>query len=348
MPGRYQQAHENCKGAGDSRPTALQILEDENRFDGSLAGKVVIITGVSSGIGVPTVEAMAATGATVYGGVRAPSIDRAKQALSKVLNDPKAKDTVHLLELDLTSLASIKSFADQVKKREPKINILINNAGVMAIPTREVTQDGFEMQFGTNHLAHFALFQFLRDRLLAGAQDSPDFASRVVNLSSSGHRANTVQFDDINLEGEGKYTPWGAYGNSKTANVWMANQVERLYGKQGIHGYSLNPGGIETPLQKHVQDMMEAAMKQQAVCDHMKSLDQGAATSVWAATARELEGKGGVYCEDCAVAGPTPQNSENPQLAGGHAAWAYDPEGEEKLWSVSLRLCGLDGDVSGA
>lgn len=343
MPGRYEQAHKKSAGPGDSRPTALQILQDENRFDGSLANKVAIVTGVSSGIGVPTVEALAAAGATVYGGVRASSIDRAKEALAAVLNDAETKNKVHLIEMDLTSLASVKIFADEVKKREPRINIVINNAGVMAIPTREVTKDGFEMQFGTNHLAHFYLFQNLKESLIAGAKESPDFASRVVHLASSGHRVNPVQFDDINLEGEGAYTPWKAYGNSKTANIWMANQIERLFGSQGIHGYSLNPGGIETPLQKHTQDMMKAAMKDQIIVNHMKSVDQGAATSVWAATARELEGKGGVYCEDCAVAGPVPEAPENPMIAPGHQTWAYNPEGEERLWSVSLKLCGLDG-----
>lgn len=344
MPGRYEEQHKNSAGPGDSRPTALQILQDENRFDGSLTDKVVVITGVSSGIGVPTVEAMAATGATVYGGVRAASIDRAKEALSTVLSDPKTKDRVHLLALDLTSLVSVRNFADEVKQRAQRVNIVINNAGVMAIPTREVTEDGFEMQFGTNHVAHFYLFQCLQDALLAGAQGSPDFASRVVHLSSSGHRVNPVQFDDINLEGEGKYTPWGAYGNSKTANIWTANQIERLYGSQGIHGFSLNPGGIETPLQKHVRGMMDQAMKDQAVRNHIKSLDQGAATSVWAATARELEGKGGVYCEDCAVAGPLPGDAKDPRTAPGYQTWAYDPEGEAKLWGVSLKLCGLEGD----
>lgn len=344
MPGRYEQAHKKTAGPGDDRPTALQILQDENRLDGSFADKVVIITGVSSGIGVPTLEAIAATGATVYGGVRQSSIDRAKEALSAVLNDPKTKDKVHLLPLDLTDLTSVKSFADEFKKREQRVNIIFNNAGVMAIPTREVTKDGFEMQFGTNHLAHFLLFQCLKDSLLAGAKASPDFASRVVSLSSTGHRVNPVQLDDVNLEGEGKYTPWGAYGNSKTANIWMANQIERLYGSQGIHGYSAHPGGIATPLQKHVQEMMDAAMKSEVIMNHMKSVEQGAATSVWAATARELEGKGGVYCEDSAVAGPLQKDAPNPQIATGHATWAYDPEGEEKLWSVSLKLCGLEGD----
>lgn len=346
MPGRYEQAHKNTRGPGDARPTAEQILQDEGRLDGSLADKVVVITGVSSGIGVPTLEAMAAAGATVYAGVRAESILRAQQALSAVLNDPKTKDKVHLLDLDLTSLASVKAFADDIKKRETKVNILINNAGVMAIASRELTKDGFEMQFGTNHLAHFHLFHCLKDALLAGAKHSPDFASRVVNLSSSGHRMSPVHLDDINLEGDGKYEPWLAYGNSKTANIWMANQIERLYGSHGIHGYSVNPGGIVTPLQKHApgQTMMAELQKNKAVMDHMKSLEQGAATSVWAATARELEAKGGVYCEDCAVAGPVPKGPENPLIAPGHQTWAYNPEGEERLWSVSLEFCGLNGD----
>lgn len=345
MPGRYAEVHKDPAGPGDSRPTAIQILKDENRFDGSLADKIVVITGVSSGIGVPTVEALAAAGATVYGGVRGASIDRAREALSSVFHNTNTKDKVHLLDLDLTSLASVKAFAEEIKNREKRVNILINNAGVMAIPTREVTKDGFEMQFGTNYLAHFYLFQNLKDLLLAGAElSSPDFASRVVNLSSIGHRVTTVRLEDINFEQEGKYGAWPAYGSSKTAAIWMANQIERVYGSKGIHGYSLNPGGIETPLQKHVQEMMTAALQNETVIKHMKSTEQGCATSVWAATARELEGKGGVYCEDCAVARPFVKNPDNPHGEPGYEKWAYDPEGEEKLWKISFELCGLKRD----
>lgn len=220
LPSKYEEVHkiENLAGAGDARPTAVQILKDENRFDGSLNNKVAVVTGCSSGIGVPTVEALAAAGCIVYGGVRGASIERAQEALSSVLNDPKTKDKVHLLDLDLTSLASVKDFADEVKKRESKLNILVNNAGVMAVPTRELTKDGYEMQFGTNHLSHFYLFQNLKDLLVAGSKASPDFASRVVNVSSSAHRYNTVVLDDINLAKPGNYEPSKSYGNSKTAN----------------------------------------------------------------------------------------------------------------------------------
>lgn len=254
MPGKYSDLHrpEVTAGPGDARPTGISILKDEGRFDGFFNDKVAVVTGCSSGIGVPTVKALAAAGAIVYGGVRGASMDRAREALASVLNDPKTKDKVHLLPIDLTKLASVKAFADEIKKAEQRVNILINNAGVMGTPERQVTKDGFEMQFGTNHLAHFYLFMCLKDQLLAGARDSPNFASRVVNVSSSLHRASPVVLDDINLEAKGRYNPWVAYGNSKTANIWMANQIDKLYGKRGISGYSLMPGGIATPLQKHI------------------------------------------------------------------------------------------------
>lgn len=194
---------------------------------------------------------MAAAGCTVCGGVRGGSIDKAKDALSSVLNNPKTKNKVHILEVDLADLSSIKAFADEFKKREEVVNILINNAGVMALPKREVTKDGFEVHSGTNHLGHFYLFQNLKGHLLAGAKASPDFASRVITLTSTGHRAGPVLLDDINME-KG-YNPGKAYAISKTATLWTANQIDRLYGSQGIHGYSVVPGVIMTPLQRHVR-----------------------------------------------------------------------------------------------
>lgn len=343
MPGRYTELHrpEVTAGAGDARPTGLQILQDEDRYDGSLKGKVVVITGCSSGIGVPTLEAMVSAGAIVYGGVRGASMARAKEAMASVLNDPDHKDRVHLLDLDLTSLASVRSFAEEIKKKEKTVNILINNAGVMAIPERQVTKDGFEKQLGVNYLSHFCLFMCLKDELISGAQASPDYASRVVCVSSSAHRMTPAILDDINLEAEGKYSPYLAYGNSKICVVWMANQIERLYGAQGVHAYSLMPGGIWTPLQQHVQKDMEAARSSTAVMNYIKSLEQGCATTVWAATARELEAKGGVYCEDCEVAGPKPEDAANPHIAPGYAPFAFDPEKEEKLWEMSLGMVGL-------
>lgn len=335
---RYFEAHkhENLKGPGDSRPTAIQIIKDEKR-EGDLSGKVIIITGCSSGIGPATAEALVATGATIYCAVR--DLEKGKSALGSLLDNGK----VHLLHLDLTSLASVKAFAEEIKKRESKVNILINNAGVMAIPTRTVTSDGFETQIGTNHFAHFYLFCQLRDLLLAGS--TPDFQSRVINLSSSGHRVSPAKLDDINLE-KG-YNPWEAYGSSKTASIHMANQIERLYGSRGIHGYSVMPGGIITPLQKHIQEDIEWAKKDQRTSNWMKSPEQGSATTVFAAVARELEGKGGVYLENCQVAPPIPRildESGYDRLEYGHSAWAYDQEREEKLWKLSLELVGLPAD----
>jgi NAD(P)-dependent dehydrogenase (short-subunit alcohol dehydrogenase family) len=349
LPSKYAEAHkkENLGGAGDSRPTGVQVLKDENRFDGSLNNKIAVVTGCSSGIGVPTVEALAAAGCIVYGGVRGASIERAREALASVLNDPKTKDRVRLLDLDLTSLASVKGFADEIKKRESQVNLLINNAGIMAVPTRELTKDGFESQFGTNHLAHFYLFQNLKDLLIAGSKASPDFASRVVNVSSSAHRNSTVVLDDLNLAKPGNYEQWKAYGNSKTANIWMANYIERHYSSEGIHAYSVMPGGIWTPLQKHVTEMMETLKTLETVQKYMKSTEQGCATTIWAATARDLEGRGGVYCENCCVIGEveSKDNSGVDNLAAGYAEWAYNPEGEEKLWKLSNELVGLEASA---
>ena len=334
MP-RYTDTYkfENLAGPGDARPTALQIVQDENRL-GDLSDLVVVITGTSSGIGVTTAQAMAATGATVYCSAR--DLVRGKEALGSLLDSPK----VHLLAADLSELASVKAFADEIKKRETKVNILINNAGVMMIPTRTTTKDGFETQIGTNHFAHFYLFQQLKGLLLAGS--TPEFQSRVVNVSSSAHRWMTAQLDDINLEKN--YSGVIGYGSSKTANVWMANQIERLYGAQGIHGYSLMPGGIRTPLQKYVQEEMEAIKNNEFANKIFRSTEQGAATSVFAATARELEGRGGLYLENCEIASPVAEGldeSGDGRMAAGYAKWAYDPAGEEKLWKLSLEMVGL-------
>lgn len=203
----------------------------------------------------------------------------------------------------------------------------------MACPESK-TVDGFERQFGTNHLAHFLLFSLLRDTLLKSS--TPEFNSRVVNVSSLGHKACSVYLDNHNLEGI--YAPWIGYGQAKTANVHMANQIDRLYGSQGLHAYSLHPGGIWTNLQVHVQEQMDKYKGDPVVEAYMKSTAQGAATTIWAAVGKVWEGKGGKYLEDCAVAEPA---VDAGQLSGGYAAHAYDPEAEEKLWTLSEKLVGL-------
>jgi NAD(P)-dependent dehydrogenase (short-subunit alcohol dehydrogenase family) len=201
------------------------------------------------------------------------------------------------------------------------------------------TKDGFETQFGTNHLAHFLFFQLLKDTMIKSA--TPDFASRVVSVSSMGHRAGGVHFDNLNFEpkGSGKYQPWLAYGQAKTANIYFANAIERKYGKQNLHGLALHPGGIFTGLQQHLSDEQTAQWDIPEVKRQMKSPEQGAATSVWGATAKALEGKGRVWMEDCQTCGPMPEAAGNFGI--GFALWAFDEEAEDRLWEVSNSLVGL-------
>jgi NAD(P)-dependent dehydrogenase (short-subunit alcohol dehydrogenase family) len=319
---KYAAAHLKPKGPGDSRPTGLDIVKDEG-LEGKLDGKVIFITGSSSGIGIDTAHALATTGATLY--VTARDTSKGEQVLSDILQTGR----VHLLKLDLDSLASVRACAREFLEKSQTLNILINNAGVMHTPEGQ-TADGFETQFGTNHLAHFLLFNLLKPTLLASA--TPSFHSRVVALSSSGHQASGIHFDNLGL-GKGAYTPQVAYGQSKTANIYMANEIERRYGGQGLHGLSVHPGGIATGLQKHWSEKQKAILTDEKVVPLMKSTAQGAATTVWAAIGEELEGKGGMYLEDCGVS-----------PLGKYAAWAYDAEKEGRLWKVSLEMVGLEDE----
>ena len=209
----------------------------------------------------------------------------------------------------------------------------------MATPQGK-TIDGFETQFGTNHLAHFLLFQLLKPLLLSSSTSS--FNSRVIAVSSSGHRAGGIQFDDYNFE-KSAYDPWAVYGQSKTSNIYMANEIDRRYGAKGLHALSLHPGGIKTGLQDHLGAAMQEMMtKNQEVTRQMKSTEQGAATTVWAALSKELEGKGGSFLEDCAIAPPV--QGSNP-MAVGYAPHAYNEEGEKRLWADSCKMLGLADDV---
>lgn len=206
----------------------------------------------------------------------------------------------------------------------------------MALKTRETTADGFEAQFGTNHLAHFLLFQELKPLLLAST--TPAFSSRVICLSSSGHRTHGIYFDDYKLEKEGNYSPWGSYGQSKTANIYMANEIERRYGTKGLHGISLHPGGIATGLQEHVSDDMKAMWSRPDVQKQFKSVEQGSATTVYAALSKEYANRGGCYLEDC---DETAEVSGSGPLSLGHAKHAFDEEGEKKLWVDSCKMVGV-------
>jgi NAD(P)-dependent dehydrogenase (short-subunit alcohol dehydrogenase family) len=237
---------------------------------------VFLITGCSSGIGIETGRAIAATGARVFLAVR--SLEKGEKACSSLLEEGR----VELVQCDTSSLASVRAAAATFLKKSPTLNVLVCNAGVMQIPTREVTEDGLEMQLGTNYFGHFLLFWMLRDAMLKAS--TPEFNSRLVNVSSAGHHASEVRFDDFNLDQEGAYDPSKAYGQSKLAQIHMANYVDRRFGSKGLHSLSLMPGGISTNLQKHIpKEIVDGWTTNPMIIKFMKSPEQGAATTVVAA-----------------------------------------------------------------
>ncbi|OOF90571.1 hypothetical protein ASPCADRAFT_510744 [Aspergillus carbonarius ITEM 5010] len=311
----YTQVHQSPSGPGDARPTAHQIIKDqhlENQWD----GKTILITGCSSGLGVETAHALYRTGATLY--LTARDIDKARVALADIASSPR----VHFLHLDLSSLKSVRACADAFQATSQTLHVLIQNAAVMACSEGR-TPDGFETQFGTNHLGHFLLFHLLKPVLLGSS--TALFNSRVVIVSSIAHQYSAVNFDNFNLDGE--YDAWKAYGQSKTANIWTANEIDRRYGAWGLHAWSLHPGAIATNLQRHVPEEQKRLWIQDADAQkHWKSPEQGAATTVWAAVSTQLEGLGGKYLEDCAIV----RGAANGQ-GSSLAAWTYDPVSETKL-----------------
>ena len=328
MADRYVAVHKAASGPGDARPTADQIIKDE-KLEGKLTDHVVFITGCSAGIGVDTAKAMYLTGATLY--LTARNLEKAKTALGDLVES----DRVHLLELDLESLESVRSCAKKFLSESEKLNILICNAGVMCTPEGR-TKDGFETQFGTNHLSHFLLFNLLVPALRKGATSNR--AARVVILSSLAHRFGEVNFDNVNLEG--CYDPNKAYAQSKTANLWTANEIERRYSSEGIHAWSVQPGAVFTDLGRHMSEEAKSKIGGDPYLQKVwKYSNQGAATTVWGATAKALEGAGGKYLEDCQIIGKWDPKSS--MYEPGYAEWAYDEEKARKLWEKSVEWAGL-------
>ncbi|KAM0548760.1 hypothetical protein ACHAPJ_009756 [Fusarium lateritium] len=327
---KYQQAYDDPKGAGDARPTAQDIIDQEGLRD-QWKDKTVMITGASTGIGVETARAIATTGAKVYLPVR--SLEKTREALGDLMETGQVK----LLSLELNSLASVRKCAADFLAQEKALHILIANAGIMVAPEGR-TEDGWELQWGVNHLSHFLLIQLLKDTLIASS--TPDFSSRLVILSSNAHRISPVMFDDINMEKQG-FETWAAYGQSKTANLWTANHFDRLYGPKGVHAYSINPSVVRTSLGRFMKEEdAEAAFQDEATKTEQRSIPQGAAVTVYGAVAKELEGRGGLYLENVRPSKPAAANAtvHDP----GHATWAHDPELEEKCWALSMKQVGLE------
>ena len=305
-----------------ARSTAREVIAGHD-----LHGREAIVTGGASGIGIETVRALAMAGARVVLAARNRSQG---EEVAAQLRRETGREAIEFATLDLASLGAVNSFVAWFLALRRPLHLLINNAGIMATPFSR-TSDGFESQLGTNHFGHFALTAGLLPALRASG------GARVVSLSSLGHRRSDVHFEDLNFERR-PYDPWLGYGQSKTANVLFAVGLTARYASEGICSNAVHPGGILTGLQKHVprEEQIRLGWIDAAGVPHprLKNAEQGAATSIWAAVAAELEGVGGRYLEDCAVA--KPWSKEKPM--SGVMPYALDVDRAERLWSVSEEL----------
>ncbi|NOT40888.1 MAG: SDR family NAD(P)-dependent oxidoreductase [Alphaproteobacteria bacterium] len=297
-----------------------------------LSGKRVLVTGVSAGLGVETARALVAHGACVVGAAR--DLGKARDATAEVRAAAKGGATLELIELDLASLKSVRAAADRLVKDGRPFDAVIANAGVMATPKGQ-TADGFETQFGTNHLGHFVFVNRIASLIKTGG--------RLVNLSSAGHRFADVDLDDPNFE-RGPYAPFVAYGRSKTANALFAVEFDRRHKARGVRATAVHPGGIQTELGRHmtpelIQQMMASINQSRpagAPPFAFKTIPQGAATSVWAGFVADADAVGGRYCEDCHVA----HLNADPNLRDGVRPYAIDGERAKALWAKSESMVG--------
>ena len=307
--------------------TTDEVLEGMN-----LSGTRVLVTGVSAGLGVETARALASHGAEVVGAAR--DLSKAQNATRQVRAQAALGGSLSIIQLDLASLASVRRCADGLLTAGKPFDLIIANAGVMACP-KGTTADGFETQFGTNHLGHFVLVNRIASLLKSGA--------RLVNLSSAGHRFADVDLEDPNFE-HSQYAEFVAYGRSKTANVLFAVEFDRRHKARGVRATAVHPGGIETELGRYltaeVREKMianiNASQPKGAPPFSWKSIPQGAATSVWAACVADAEAVGGRYCEDCHVA----EIVSIPGIRGGVQPYALDPTRAQALWQKSEQLVG--------
>jgi NAD(P)-dependent dehydrogenase (short-subunit alcohol dehydrogenase family) len=286
-----------------------------------LTGKIAIVTGGYSGVGLETTRALAEAGSTVI--VPARTQEKARAALAGI---PR----VELDTLELIDPASIDAFANRFLSSERSLDILINNAGIMAPPLQR-DERGYESQFATNHLGHFQLTARLWPALKRAGK------ARVVSVSSRGIRFGGVDFDDPNFERR-EYDKWKAYGQSKTANSLFAVALDKRGEADGIRAFSVHPGGIYTDLLRYLPAEELAALEGSSGA--LKTTEQGAATSVWCATSTQLEGKGGVYCLDCDIAELISDYDGDEELTGV-LPWAIDPKLAEQLWKLSEKMTGV-------
>jgi NAD(P)-dependent dehydrogenase (short-subunit alcohol dehydrogenase family) len=314
----------NSFGASSTTDEVLQGI--------NLSGKRVLLTGVSAGLGVETARALAAHGAVVIGAAR--DLSKAQAATEHVRAQATGGGSLRLVQLDLASLDSVRRCADGLLAAGEPFDVIIANAGVMACP-KGTTVDGFETQFGTNHLGHFVLVNRIVSLLRPG--------SRLVNLSSAGHRYADVDLEDPNFE-HSPYAEFTAYGRSKTANILFAVEFDRRHKASEVRATALHPGAIRTELSRHMSPgAMEkliadinASQPKGAPPFSFKSIPQGAATSVWAACVAEADAIGGRYCEDCHVANV----ASAPGVREGVQPYALDPQHAQALWQKSEELVG--------
>ena len=288
-----------------------------------LDGKTAIVTGGYSGLGLETTKALADAGANVVVPARTP--DKARAALAGIARVEQAS-------LDLADPGSIDAFADAFLSSKRKLDILINNAAIMASPLMRDAR-GYEAQFATNHLGHFQLCARLWPALKGDA--------RVVSLSSIGHRRSPVNLEDPNFDTT-PYDKWEAYGRAKSANALFAIGLDKRGVSHGVRAFAVHPGGIMTDLQRFMPEEEKRAMgwidESGKLNERFKTTSQGAATSVWCAANPQLDDKGGVYCEDCDIAAAVPADDKS---FSGVRPWAIDPAIADRLWALSEKMTGV-------
>jgi len=303
----------------------------------NLKGKRILVTGVSAGLGVETARSLAAHGAHVIGAAR--DLAKAETATAQVRNDAMANGgSFELIELDLANLKSVRACADALLAKGEPFDVVIANAGVMATPFGH-TADGFETQFGTNHLGHFVLVNRIARLIRSGG--------RLINLSSAGHRFSNVDLEDPNFE-RTPYEPFVAYGRSKTANILFTVAFDKRHRDRGVRAAAVHPGGIRTELARYMDssqlqklmDRINQELGEEGKAFQWKTIPQGAATSVWAAVVAPADEIGGRYCENCHVGHIVPDHVTINAVTEGVRAYALDPNNAEALWKKSEELVG--------